>query len=135
MIVDTSAVVAIFLKESGWEELVRVLGEAPGAGIGTPSLVEAGIVLTSRLGRDARGLLVRFVREFGLVEVPFGESHWLAAVEAYVRYGKGRHPAALNFGDCLTYATARLAHEPLLFVGKDFHKTDIEAALPEGGAS
>lgn len=134
MIVDTSAVVAIFLKEPGWEELVRVLGRTPGAGIGTPSLVEAGIVLTARLGRDARGLLGRFVQEFGLVEVPFGESHWTTAIDAYVRFGKGRHPAALNFGDCLTYAIARLAHEPLLFIGGDFSKTDIEAMVLAGGA-
>ena len=57
--------------------------------------------------------------------VPFGESHYGAAVEAWLRLGKGKHPAALNFGDCLSYAVARLAHEPLLFVGGDFSQTDI----------
>lgn len=60
--------------------------------------------------------------------MPFGEAHWREAVEAYRRFGKGRHPAGLNFGDCLTYATAKLAGEPLLFVGEDFPATDLEAA-------
>ena len=61
-------------------------------------------------------------------EVPFGELHWREAVDAYRRYGKGRHPAALNFGDCMTYAVASLAGEPLLFIGEDFSLTDLEPA-------
>jgi ribonuclease VapC len=60
--------------------------------------------------------------------IPFTEDHWRLAVEAYVRFGKGRHAAALNFGDCLTYAIARLAEQPLLFVGGDFAKTDLTPA-------
>jgi ribonuclease VapC len=83
------------------------------------------IVLFAQLQRDARSLLARFLSEASIAIVPFGESHYGAAVDAWLRYGKGRHPAALNFGDCLSYAVARLANEPLLFVGDDFAQTDI----------
>jgi ribonuclease VapC len=65
-------------------------------------------------------------QESGLVVVPFGEDHWGAAVDAFLCYGKGRHPAGLNVGDCLTYAVARLAGEPLLCLGDDFARTDLE---------
>ena len=83
------------------------------------------ILLSTRLKRDARPLLSRFMAEASLVVVPFGESHYSTAVDAWLRYGKGRHPASLNFGDCLSYAVARLANEPLLFVGEDFAQADI----------
>ncbi len=64
-----------------------------------------------------------------MVAIPFEDRHWGAAAEAFIVYGKGRHPAALNFGDCMTYATARLSGNPLLFVGEDFAKTDIPSAI------
>ena len=83
------------------------------------------IVLFAQLQRDARSLLARFLSEASITLIPFGESHYGAAVDAWLRYGKGRHPAALNFGDCLSYAVAQLAGEPLLFVGDDFARTDI----------
>ena len=83
---------------------------------------------TARLGSGARRILERFLDEVGMQEVPFGELHWREAVDAYRRYGKGRHPAALNFGDCMTYAVASLAGEPLLFIGEDFSLTDLEPA-------
>ncbi|MEX2554466.1 MAG: type II toxin-antitoxin system VapC family toxin [Actinomycetota bacterium] len=60
--------------------------------------------------------------------VPFGENHWQEAVEAFERYGRGRHDASLNFGDCMSYAIARLAGEPLLCTGRDFVRTDLEIA-------
>jgi ribonuclease VapC len=63
-----------------------------------------------------------------IVVVPFDMAHWEAAAQAFIRYGKGRHPAALNYGDCMTYATAQLAERPLLYIGNDFAQTDIEAA-------
>lgn len=126
MIVDTSAVVAIFLQEPGYEKLISALSDASNAGMGTPTLAETGIVLTARLGYDARGVLSRFLQEFEIVEVPFGEAHWRSTVEAYSRFGIGRHKAALNFGDCMSYATASLADQPLLFVGNDFSQTDVK---------
>jgi ribonuclease VapC len=64
----------------------------------------------------------------GVVVIPFDEQHADAAGDASVRFGKGRHPAKLNYGDCMTYATARLADGPLLFIGNDFAQTDIQAA-------
>ncbi len=128
MIVDSSALLAILLKEPGFEEpLAKLLG-ARVAGIGGPTLAESGIVLTSRAGRHARRLLTLFVGEAGLAVVPFSEEHARTAVDAFHRFGKGRHPAALNFGDCMSYATARVAGQPLLCVGGDFARTDIEIA-------
>jgi ribonuclease VapC len=124
MILDTSAVVAIVMKELGFEELLQRMASSDPA-IGTATLAETAIVLFAQLQRDARSLLARFLSEASIAIVPFGESHYGAAVDAWLRYGKGRHPAALNFGDCLSYAVARLANEPLLFVGDDFAQTDI----------
>ncbi len=128
MILDSSVIVAIALREPGHEALVEKLRSADTLGIATPSLTEAGMVLSSRLGVEPQALLDRFLRDFGVVPVAFGDLHWREALEAFRRFGKGRHPAALNFGDCLSYATARLAGHPLLFVGDDFPRTDIEAA-------
>lgn len=128
MIVDTSAVVAIFFREPAFEVLIDKLSASDATGIGTPTLAEAGIVLHARLKRDPLGLLARFLHEFGIVLVPFAEPHWLEAVDAYRRFGRGRHRAALNFGDCLSYATAKLAGRPLLCVGNDFRQTDLPLA-------
>jgi len=128
MIVDTSAMIAIVFKESGYESLIDKLADAEHLGIGTPTLAETGIVLTGRLGLGAKSLLVRMLQEFGIAEVPFGEAHWREAINAYERFGRKRHPARLNFGDCLRYATAKLAEQPLLFLGEDFKKTDIKKA-------
>jgi ribonuclease VapC len=127
VIVDTSALVAIVLREDGYEEVLDKLSQSPdGAGMGTPTITELGIVLSARLGRNARSLVVDLLDQFDIAEVPFGEAHWRAAIDAFGRYGRGRHPAKLNFGDCLTYAVAHLAHEPLLFVGDDFAATDLD---------
>lgn len=126
MMVDTSALIALVFKEPGHEALIHKLSEADYLGIGTPTLAETGIVLTARLQRGGRTILARLCEELGLVQVPFGEAHWRETVAAYERYGRGRHPARLNFGDCLSYATAKLATQPLLYVGNDFDKTDIE---------
>lgn len=125
MIVDTSALVAVFTQELGYKRLLDVLAEAPGAAVGAPTLVEAGIVLTARMRLDARPLLERFVQTFGITIVPFGEDHWREALDAFIRFGKGRHSAALNLGDCFSYAVASLAEQPLLCVGDDFPKTDL----------
>ena len=128
MIVDSSALVAIVLQEGGFESLVAKLERAPSAGVGTPTLVETGIVLSIRLSRDARPIVAELVREFGMVEVPFGEEHAREAIRAYLRFGRGQHPASLNYGDCMTYAVARVADEPLLFTGTDFAATDLQVA-------
>ncbi len=130
MIVDSSALLAIVFQEPGFETLLDRIGSPDAVAAGTPTLAETGIVLHARLGTNAHGLLERMLDELDIQEVPFGEIHWREAVDAYRRFGKGQHPAALNFGDCMTYAVARLAGEPLLFVGDDFGHTDLEV----GGA-
>ena len=126
MIIDSSAVVAILLQESGAEELLSAILDADFAGIGAPTAAETGLVLTSRFEKNATGLLLRFFEETGIEIVPFTNLHWQRAVDAYGRFGKGRHPAALNFGDCMTYAIAAMAGQPLLCRGDDFRKTDLQ---------
>ena len=128
MIVDSSAIVAIVLQEPGFEAVLERLTTGASSAIGTPTLTETAIVLSARLRFDARALLARLVVEADIETVPFGDQHYGAAVDAWLRYGKGRHAAALNFGDCMSYALAKLAAAPLLYVGEDFTKTDIVAA-------
>lgn len=128
MILDASAVIAILLREPGSDQLIDLIGRAPAVGIGAPTLVECGIVVSARLGPKARDLAAAMIREAGVDVIPFADDHGVVAVDAFLRYGKGRHRANLNFGDCLSYAVATLAARPLLFVGEDFRHTDIEAA-------
>jgi ribonuclease VapC len=125
VILDTSAILAILLREQGWRALSDKIASAEIVGVGAPTLAEAAIVLSSRVGRDATPLIARFLREAEAELIPFSCEHYEVARDAFLRFGKGRHPAALNFGDCLTYAVARLAGLPLLFTGRDFSKTDI----------
>ncbi|MBA2540459.1 MAG: type II toxin-antitoxin system VapC family toxin [Deltaproteobacteria bacterium] len=125
MIVDSSALVAIALQEPDYEELISALGAAPQVAIGAPTLVETGIVLSARLRRDARGDLARLVQEVGIEVVPFTTAHFGVAMEAWLQFGRGRHAAKLNFGDCLTYAIAKTTGRPLLCVGNDFPRTDL----------
>lgn len=125
MILDSSAIVAVLLKEPGYERLLQRLAENPEPGVGAPTMVETGIVLAARLGASGQTLLGRFAQAYELVILPCDAEHWTIAVQAFLRFGKGRHPAGLNFGDCLTYATTRLAGEPLLCLGDDFAETDL----------
>ena len=126
MIIETSALMAIVFREPGHEALLSQIQAATLVAAGTPTLTEAGIVLEARLGDRAPALLERLLDELAVEEVSFGSVHWREAVDAYRRFGKGRHPAALNFGDCMTYAVARHTGEPLLCVGDDFTRTDLE---------
>lgn len=128
MIIDSSAVVAVFLQERGYEDVTAKLLAARARAIGAPTTAECGIVLSAKLKTDVVGILSRFLQELDVVVVPFGDDHWREATDAYTRYGRGRHPAGLNFGDCMTYAVARLADEPLLCVGDDFRHTDLTLA-------
>jgi ribonuclease VapC len=130
MVLDASAILAVLFQEPGHEPILSRIGEAAVVAVGVPTLVESAIVLSSRLRRDARGLVTDFLREADAEVIPFTLDHYYVAVDAFLRYGKGRHPAALNFGDCLSYATARLAGLPLIFTGDDFSKTDIMTAPP-----
>lgn len=128
MIVDSSAILAIVFREPGYDELVDKLARSASSGIGTPTAAELGIVLGARLSGEARGQVVRLLQELAIEVVPFGDEHWKVAISAWTRFGRKRHRASLNFGDCLTYAVAKLAARPLLFVGDDFSRTDLERA-------
>jgi ribonuclease VapC len=128
VIVDSSAIVAILLKEPGHDALQEQIASADVARVGAPTLVETSIVLTARLGLVGKTLLARFVQEAELQVVDFTDDHWTIAGDAYVRFGKGRHPVGLNYGDCLTYAVAKAAGEPLLCKGDDYPATDLTLA-------
>ncbi|HEX4951919.1 MAG TPA: type II toxin-antitoxin system VapC family toxin [Thermoanaerobaculia bacterium] len=125
MILDSSAIVAILREEPGFKGLLARLRETDVIGVGAPTLLETSIVLRNRLGPWGEAALDRFLAEYQITIIPFGEDHWHEAADAHRRFGKGRHPAALNLGDCLAYATAKLAGRPLLFTGADFSKTDL----------
>lgn len=125
MILDSSAIVAVMLAEPGYQAILERMGDAELLAAGAPTVVETAIVLSARMGRDARPELDAFLREADVEVIPFTADHYRAAVDAFLRFGKGRHPAALNFGDCLAYAVATLAGMPLLFVGGDFSRTDL----------
>jgi ribonuclease VapC len=126
---DSSALVAILFSEPGYLELVDAILEADFVRIGAPTLVETGIVLAARRQSPVGGELDGLLRELGVSIVPFGEAEWHRALDASNRFGRGRHAAGLNFGDCLAYATAAVAGDVLLFVGQDFRKTDIRPAV------
>ena len=127
MIIDSSALVAILFREPMAERLLVALENAQVASAGAPTLSEAGIVVGARLGFASRDL-AQLLAHFEVQVIPFGPLHNEEAQRAYEKFGKGRHKAALNFGDCLTYAVARLAQEPLLCVGDDFSHTDLTLA-------
>jgi ribonuclease VapC len=128
VIVDSSAIVAVLLREPGHERLRDRLAAAEHVSIGAPTVLEGSLVLSSRLGHAGKTLLARFLQEAEIEVVEFAADHWTVAADAYLAYGKGRHRAGLNLGDCMTYAVAKLASEPLLCLGDDFPTTDLELA-------
>ena len=128
MIVDTSAVMTILFSESGAERYDKAIAEAPRCRMSVVSFLEAAIVLESRSGAAAGHDLDAFLEEAGVELTPVTPEHAQGARRAWRRFGKGNHPAGLNFGDCFSYALAAATGEPLLFKGRDFSLTDIEAA-------
>jgi ribonuclease VapC len=125
--VDSSALVALALKEPDHLVFLELL-QSRDCLIGTPTLLETHMVLNRSLA--AQGYLAMLTGFPNIEVVPFGRDHLAAARSAFDRYGKGRHPkAALNFGDCMAYAVAKVRGVPLLFKGSDFLATDIEPAL------
>ena len=125
MVLDSSIIVAIVLQEPNYEKFVDKITFSPIVAIGAPTLVEATIVLSARIGSDARAIVSEFLREAQIEVIPFAAEHYQCALDAFLRYGKGRHKAALNFGDCLSYAVSFVANLPLLYTGDDFSKTDV----------
>ena len=128
MTLDSSALIAILFEEAGYLDLVDRILAAEHVRVGAPTLVETSMVFTGSRGVKAIAEIESLVRELGVTVVPFGEREYRAAVAAFIRFGRGHHPAALNFGDCFAYAVAAVTKDSLLFVGNDFAKTDITAA-------
>jgi ribonuclease VapC len=129
MTLDSSALIAVLFAETGYLDLVDRILVADDVRVGAPTLVETSLVLNGRRRRAPDGgELEGLIRELGVTVVPFGEPEWRLAVEAFAKFGRGRHPAALNFGDCLAYATATSLGDTLLYVGDDFARTDVARA-------
>jgi ribonuclease VapC len=129
MILDTSAVLAVVLGEPGFEIFVDAIAGSPVCRISAASFVEASIVAESRLGDQGLRQCDSFFRTSRISIEPVTEEQALLARQAYSDYGKGRHPAGLNFGDCFAYALAKSTGEPLLFKGDEFRQCDIQSAL------
>ena len=128
VLLDTSAVVAILTREAAAYDLLATLLAADLRALPVPCAAEAIIVLHSKLGRDPSSDLQEFYREFAIGLIPFPAEHLTWFSHAFTRYGKGRHPAALNLGDCFTYAIAKFTGLPLLFTGNGFSQTDLALA-------
>jgi ribonuclease VapC len=129
MIVDTSAVLAILFGESDAEVYARALSEADECRISAANFVEAAIVVESQTGDSGSRQFDAFMRRAGIVIEPVNEEQAHLARQAWSDFGKGRHAAGLNFGDCFAYALAKVSGEPLLFKDEDFKRTDVGTAL------
>lgn len=127
MVIDTSALVAIMTAEPSADRLVVAVESESHRLVSAATVVEASLVLLGRYGDGGDAQLDRLLRSIGAEVVPVGEEQVTLARDAALRFGKGRHPAALNFGDCFSYALSVARREPLLFVGDNFSKTDVEA--------
>ncbi len=128
MIVDTSALVAVILGEPEAETCLATMARADSLGLSAATLTEALIVVEARQGREAAADLVALLAELEADVVSLDEAQAEAAASAWRRFGKGRHPAALNLGDTFSYALAASRGEPLLFKGRDFAATDVSQA-------
>jgi ribonuclease VapC len=129
MVVDTSALIAIFLNEPERKHFLDLILKAEKRLISAANVLEAGIVLESKRGEAAGREFDLFAVRIGLEIVPVDADQIEIARSAWRSYGKGRHSAGLNFGDCFAYALAKSFGEKLLAKGEDFALTDIELCL------
>src|SRR5271169_5744859 len=129
MIVDTSAIIAILFQEPQARTYAEAISNADSCRLSAATFVEASTVVEVQTRSKGSPQFDAFLRRTGMTIEAFTEEHARIARQAYVDFGKGRHPAALNFGDCCAYALSKASGEPLLFQGEDFKKTDIESAL------
>lgn len=128
MVIDTSALVAMLGNEPGAEALRRAIVADPVRLVPATCVLEARMVLASRRGEHALAEIDLLLAKIAAEVIPVDADLVDAATQGWLAYGKGRHPAGLNFADCLSYALAKRANEALLFVGEDFSKIDIPAA-------
>ena len=129
MIIDTSALAAIFFGEPDAARYVHAIEQAEASRISAVSFVELSMVIESQLGVAALRQCDVFLRRASIDIEPVSTEQAHIARQAFSDFGKGRHPAALNLGDCFAYALAKSRREPLLFKGRDFRRTDIVPAI------
>lgn len=130
LVVDTSAAVAVILGEAGGDELAEHLENAVGRLMSAAIRVELGIVIEARLWPAGQDVVERFLRDAQVEIVPVDADLAARAMSGWRRFGKGRHPAGLNFGDCFSYALAERSGHPVLCTGYDFAATDISVIRP-----
>lgn len=128
MVIDTSVLAAITFNEPEAAAFLERIADDPIRLISAATVLEAAMVIETRLGETAGADLDLWLYKADVEIVPVTAEHADRAQRAWRRYGKGRHPAALNYGDCFSYARAALAGEPLLYTGNDYSQTDIETA-------
>lgn len=129
MVIDSSAVLAILLGEPDAARYAAAIEADPVRLLGSVTALESAIVIMHRKERAGSLALDAFIQRAQIEIVSFTADHWTIARDAWARYGKGRHAAQLNFGDCCAYAVAKLSGERLLFKGSDFSLTDIDSAI------
>jgi ribonuclease VapC len=131
MVVDSLALLAVFFGEPGAQELEARLLAEPQPRISAGSLLEAAIVVEARKGQSGGKELDLFLQRLNVVTEVVDAEQVVTARAGFRKYGKGRHEAGLNYGDCFAYALAVTLDEPLLFKGSDFARTDVRNALDE----
>jgi len=129
MVIDSSALIAILQLEPDAEHFVRMINADPVRLMSTATLLETSIVLDVRRAGQALIELDRFIERSDIILEPVTADHANLAREAFHRFGRGYHPARLNFGDCFVYALASATDEPVLFKGTDFNQTDIRVVV------
>ncbi len=125
MVVDTSAILAILQSEPERRKFIEIIEDADSVRMSVASLVESSIVIESRYGAEGLRDLDRFIARAGVEMVAVDQEQGQLARSAFTRFGKGRHRAGLNYGDCFSYAAAMFLGEPLLAKGRDFIYTDV----------
>jgi len=131
MIIDSSALIALLLAEPETEQFVLAIAAASDRLVSAGSYLETAIVITARSGPAAQEKLDQLIADLSIDIVPFSRDQALLGIAAFEQYGRGTgHPAGLNYGDCFTYALAKLTGQPVLFKGNDFSQTDLVAAVP-----
>jgi ribonuclease VapC len=125
MVIDTSAIIALLLGEASAPQLLAALERDPKRHLSAATVVEASMVMLRRHGDAGDAALDRLLRALNVETVPVDAVQTAVAREAALRFRRGHHPAALNFGDCFSYALAGALGEPLLFTGDDFAQTDV----------
>lgn len=129
MVIDTSAILAVLFGEEDRERFITILSDRGKKIISPFNALEADIVVQARKGEAGHHALERLMYNCEIEVVPFDSSMRKLAYEGWVKYGKGRHRASLNMGDCCSYALAKYLNAPLLFKGNDFSQTDIKSVL------